>query len=163
MCGMYMATNFCWYFMMYFLPGVLKNQFKDMSATNEGKLVVALIAGSPMLVGMLGCILGGVLTDRYVKRTGDRKWGRQIYSMIGYGMAGVCYLLATAFIGNFWAFAACLMMMGFFNDLVMGSAWATCQDVGRRDAAIVSGCMNMIGNLGGSADQFCHRLRAQEV
>jgi MFS family permease len=153
-CAMYMVTNFCWYFMMYFLPGVMKSQFKEMATTNGGKLLVALLAGSPMLLGMAGCFLGGILTDRYVRRTGDRKWGRRIYAMIGYGMAGVCYLLATVFIGNFWAFAACVMMMGFFNDLVMGSAWATCQDVGRRYAAIVSGCMNMIGNLAGALTNF---------
>ena len=68
--------------------------------------------------------------------------------MIGYGMAGVCYLLATFLIDNFWAFACCVMLVGFFNDLIMGSAWATCQDIGRSYAAIVAGCMNMIGNLG---------------
>ncbi len=33
----------------------------------------------------------------------------------------------------------------------MGTAWATCQDVGKRYSAIVAGCMNMIGNLGGAA------------
>jgi MFS transporter, ACS family, glucarate transporter len=154
MCLMYMVTNFCWYFMMYFLPGVLRGQFKEYATTDGGKLLVALIAGSPMLVGMAGCIIGGVLTDRYVRRTGDRKWGRRIYAMIGYGMAGISYLMAAIFIGNFWAFAFFVMMMGFFNDLIMGSAWATCQDVGRRYAAIVSGCMNMIGNLAGAMTNF---------
>lgn len=154
MCLMYMVTNFCWYFMMYFLPGVLRSKFPAMSATNNGKLMVAVIAGSPMLLGMAGCILGGILTDRYVRRTGDRKWGRRIYGMIGYGMAGVSYLMAAIFIGNFWAFAFFVMMMGFFNDLIMGSAWATCQDIGRRYAAIVAGCMNMIGNLAGALTNF---------
>jgi MFS transporter, ACS family, glucarate transporter len=33
----------------------------------------------------------------------------------------------------------------------MGSAWAACQDVGKKHAAIVAGCMNTIGNLGGAA------------
>lgn len=153
-CGMYMVTNFCWYFMMYFLPGVLKKQFEAESATDGRKLLIALVAGSPMLLGMFGCLLGGILTDRYVQRTGDRKWGRRIFAMFGYAMAGLCYLLAALFIGNFWAFAICVMLMGFFNDLIMGSAWATCQDVGRRYAAIVAGCMNMIGNLAGALTNF---------
>jgi len=149
-CLMYMVTNFCWYFLMFFLPSELRAQFKEKTTTDTGKLLVGLIAGSPLLVGMFGCMLGGVLTDRYVRRTGDRKWGRRIYGMIGYGMAGVSYLLATLFINDFWKFVACIVMMGFFNDLIMGSAWATCQDVGRRYAAIVAGTMNMIGNLGGA-------------
>jgi hypothetical protein len=32
----------------------------------------------------------------------------------------------------------------------MGAAWAVCQDIGKRYAAIVAGCMNTIGNLGGA-------------
>src|SRR5262249_32276139 len=147
-CLMYTVTNFNWYFLMYDLPRMLKEQFPDLSATDSGKLLQALIGGSPLLVGMLGCVLGGVLTDRYVRRTGDRKWGRRVYGMLGYGMAGVCYFMASFFTCNFWIFAGCLMLVGFFNDLIMSSAWATCQDVGRRFAAIVSGCMNMVGNLG---------------
>src|SRR5262249_44454560 len=39
----------------------------------------------------------------------------------------------------------------FLNDLTMGPAWATCQDIGRRYAAIVAGCMNTVGNMGGAA------------
>jgi len=153
-CGMYMVTNFCWYYVMYFLPKDLREQFKDLGETNDGKLLVAVIAGSPMLLGMAGCMLGGILTDRHVRRTGNRKWGRRIYGMFGYGMAGLSYLLATAFMGNFWGYAICLILMGFFNDLIMASAWATCQDVGRRHAAIVAGCMNMIGNLAGALTNF---------
>jgi MFS transporter, ACS family, glucarate transporter len=132
----------------------MKSQFKEMATDKQGELMVALIAGSPLLVGMAGCLIGGMLTDRYVRRTGDRNLGRRIFAMFGYGMAGVSYLLATVFIGDFWAFAVYIMMMGFFNDLMMSAAWATCQDVGRRYSAIVSGCMNMVGNLAGALTSF---------
>ena len=148
-CAMYTVTNFNWYFLMYYLAGLLKGRFPIQD--DWDRVTVALVGGSPLLVGMLGCILGGILTDRYVRRTGDRKWGRRLYGMLGYGLAGVCYLAASFYSDpkdNFWVFAGCLMLVGFFNDLIMGSAWATCQDVGRRFAAIVSGCMNMVGNLG---------------
>jgi len=33
----------------------------------------------------------------------------------------------------------------------MGPAWAVCQDIGRRYAAIVAGAMNMIGAVGSAA------------
>jgi predicted DNA repair protein MutK len=36
-------------------------------------------------------------------------------------------------------------------DLTLGSAWATCQDLGRRHAAVVAACMNTIGTLGSAA------------
>src|SRR5262249_37673585 len=38
----------------------------------------------------------------------------------------------------------------FCNDMTMGSAWASCLDIGKRYSGIVSGCMNTVGNLGGA-------------
>ena len=148
LCLMYTVTNFNWYFLMYYLPQTLKGQFPQFNNSDGGKIFLALLAGAPLLIGMVGCLLGGWLSDRYIRKTGDRKWGRRLYGMIGYGMAGVCYLLATAFIGNIWAFAICLILVGFFNDLIMGPSWAAAQDIGGNYSAIVSGTMNMIGNLG---------------
>jgi MFS transporter, ACS family, glucarate transporter len=153
-CFMYVVTNFCWYFLMYNLPGRLKDTYKDWNATSDGKILLALLSGAPLLVGMAGCLVGGLLSDRYIRRTGDRKWGRRLYGMIGYAGAGTCYLVAAAvswyWPNNLWPFAIMLMMMGFFNDLIMGPAWATCQDIGQRYAATVSGTMNMFGNLVGA-------------
>ncbi len=150
-CGMYVCINYGWYFFMYFLPDFLKKQFAGQTATLEDRAIMALLAGGPLLVGVFGCLLGGILTDRHVKRTGDRKWGRSLYGVIGFTGAGLCYVVAImgARSGNMWMFAAGVAMSGFFNDLTMGASWAVCQDIGRRYAAIVSGFMNMIGNLGG--------------
>ena len=41
-------------------------------------------------------------------------------------------------------------LAAFCNDLTMGSAWASCIDIGGKYAGIVSGCMNTVGNLGGA-------------
>ncbi len=154
LCGMYVVTNFCWYFLMYNLPDELKGQFKGVEDKPGGKLLLALLAGGPLLVGMLGCYLGGVLSDRFIRRTGNRKWGRRLFGMIGYGMAGVCYLLAAVAKWqdptNLWLFAGLLILMGFFNDLIMAPAWAAAQDIGGRYAGTVSGAMNMVGNLVGA-------------
>jgi sugar phosphate permease len=69
-------------------------------------------------------------------------------------MAGVCYFAAAgvrvADPSNLFLFAFFLILMGFFNDLIMAPAWAVCQDVGRDYAATVSGAMNMFGNLVGA-------------
>lgn len=152
-CFMYVITNFCWYFLMYNHPAAMKKQFSEWNNDATGRVLLALLSGAPLLIGMLGCYLGGVLSDRYIRRTGDRKWGRRLFGMIGYGMAGCCYLLAIA--GklyapeNVWATAIPLILMGFCNDLIMAPAWATCQDIGRNYAATVSGAMNMFGNLVG--------------
>jgi MFS family permease len=151
LCGMYMVTNFNWYFLMYNLPLMLKDRYKDWGADDGGKLLLALLGGAPLLVGMGGCLIGGMLTDQYIRRTGDRRWGRRIFAMIGYAMAALFYLAAAGVAqgeGGLWPFAICLMLVGFFNDFIMGPSWAAAQDIGRRYSAIVSGTMNMVGNLG---------------
>ncbi len=153
-CFMYVVTNFCWYFLMYFLPREMQRAFADRTTTLDGRLLVALLAGCPLLIGMFGCLAGGTLSDRYIRRTGDRKWGRRLFGMIGYGGAGLCYFAAAgvrlADPDNLLLFAGCLILMGFMNDLIMAPAWAVCQDVGRDYAATVSGAMNMFGNLVGA-------------
>jgi MFS transporter, ACS family, glucarate transporter len=153
LCGMYVCINYGWYFFMYFLPDFLKKQFAGEAVTLNDRIVMALMAGGPLLVGVVGCVLGGILTDRYVRRTGDRKWGRKLYGVIGFTAASICYVIAIfgAVNQNMWVFALGVAGAGFSSDLTMGSAWAICQDIGRRYAAIVSGFMNMIGNLGGVA------------
>jgi MFS family permease len=153
-CLMYVVTNFCWYFLMYNHPGLMRAAYPDLAQTDGGKIQLALLSGAPLLVGMFGCLLGGVLSDRYIRRTGDRTWGRRLFGMIGYGGAGVCYLAAAGVKAtdptNLWGFAGLVVLMGFMNDLIMGPAWATCQDIGRQYAATVSGAMNMFGNLVGA-------------
>jgi MFS transporter, ACS family, glucarate transporter len=156
LCFMYVVTNFCWYFLMYNHPGAMKKQFPNWNddPSGYGRVGLALLSGAPLLIGMFGCYLGGNLSDLYISRTGDRKWGRRLFGMIGYGLAGCCYLLAIiAKIyapDNVWATAIPLIMMGFCNDLIMAPAWAAAQDIGRQYAATVSGMMNMFGNLVGA-------------
>lgn len=155
-CGMYVCINYGWYFFMYFLPDFLKRNFARPSDTLGDRVVMALMAGGPLLVGVIGCLLGGYLTDRYVRRTGDRKWGRRLYGIIGFAGAAAFYGLAMygARTDNKWLFAVGVAMAGFSNDLAMGSSWAVCQDIGKRYSAIVSGFMNMVGNLGGVSTIF---------
>jgi MFS transporter, ACS family, glucarate transporter len=154
LCGMYTVTNFCWYFLMYNLPNEFKKQFASWQTTPLGEVQLMLLAGSPLLVGMLGCFLGGVWSDRIIRKTGNRTWGRRLPGIVGYSLAGVFYIAAAVVKWqapeNLWLFAGCLIAMGFFNDLIMAPSWAAAQDIGREYAATVSGTMNMVGNLAGA-------------
>lgn len=145
-CMMYFFMSYGWYFNVNYLPSYLE----EMHGVEKSSAWGSLAKGGPLILGAIGCFAGGWLTDSYIRRTGNRKWGRRIFGMFGHGICVPLYAYCI-YAPNPWAFAIALALTGFFNDLAMGSAWATCQDIGRRHAAIVAGCMNTVGNLGGFA------------
>jgi MFS family permease len=145
LCLMYASASYGWYFNITYYPSFLKEQFK----VDDGSIVGWLYKGGPLLAGAVACFWGGWLTDWLTRRTGNRKWGRRLFGVIGHGLCALCYL-ACLRASSAFAFALAISMAAFCNDLTMGAAWATCQDIGKRYAAIVAGCMNMVGNLGGT-------------
>ena len=88
-------------------------------------------------LGGIACILGGVLSDRFIRRTGNRTLGRKLYGMIGYAGCCLAYIAAIFNHNSPYILIGCLAMVGFFSDLTLGPAWATAQDIGKRYAAII--------------------------
>jgi MFS transporter, ACS family, glucarate transporter len=146
LCVMYFLMSYGWYFNINFLPACLETLFDVPKESFWG----AIGKGGPLIVGAIGCVLGGWLTDSFIQRTGNRRWGRRVFGMAGHALCIPLYIAAIN-ASSAPMFAVCIALTGFCNDLAIGSAWATCQDIGRRHAAIVAGCMNTIGNLGGFA------------
>jgi MFS family permease len=155
LCLMYFCASYGWYFNITLLPTYLETQHEVERASVLG----AIYKGGPLWMGAITCLLGGWLSDRFIQRTGNRKWGRRLFGVVGHGLCAVCYLAALGAstspasdpAANAFLFFLAISLAAFWNDLIMGSAWATCQDIGKRYSAIVAGCMNTIGNLGGAA------------
>lgn len=147
LCAMYFCLNFGWYFNLNYLPAIMGEQFQIKPEDWLG----ALYKGGPMLLGAFGCFLGGLATDWLVRKGKTRTWARRLPAVLGNIACALCYFSALYFlkIKDPMFFAISIAFAGFCNDLTMGATWATCQDIGRKHAAIVSGFMNMIGNLGG--------------
>jgi len=145
LCMMYFCMAYGWYFNITYLPRFLEGQY----GVERDSLLGAVYKGGPLIVGALGCLLGGILTDRYVRRTGNLRTGRRLYGVLGQMLCAVCYFLCLFMPSAFW-FALAISMAAFWNDVTMGPAWSTCQDIGKKYAAIVAGAMNTIGNLGGA-------------
>jgi MFS family permease len=151
LCLMYFCAAYGWYFNITLLPRFLETQYSVDPKSTLG----AVYKGGPLLFGAVTCLVGGFLSDRFIQRTGNRRWGRRLFGVVGHGLCAVCYLACYLVPKGpepmlaFWFFLS-ISMAAFWNDLIMGSAWAVCQDIGRRYAAIVAGFMNMVGNLGGA-------------
>jgi MFS transporter, ACS family, glucarate transporter len=143
---MYFCASYGWYFNITYLHRFLEKEY-DVPADDW---LGAIYKGGPLWLGAVGCLAGGWLTDALIRRTGNRKWGRRLLGLVGHSLAALCWL-ACLITPDAFTFFLAISLAAFFSDLTMGSAWATCQDIGRRYAAIVAGCMNTVGNLGGAA------------
>lgn len=165
LCAMYACASYGWYFNITYLPGFLEQQF---GVTRGDKLSAewfsfSFMAGLPLIFGAFACLLGGLLTDAFIRRTGNRRWGRRLFGVVGHGLCALCYFAALAVmwlapgqapLAMAWLFTLAISLAAFANDLTMGSAWASCIDVGGAFSGVVAGCMNTVGNLGG----FCANL-----
>jgi ACS family glucarate transporter-like MFS transporter len=146
LCLMYFCASYGWYFNITYLP-----HFLDQRGVDSHSALGAIYKGGPLWLGACACLLGGWLTDWFIRRTGSRKWGRRLFGVGGHGLCAVCCFLAFLYPADAFSVFLFISLAAFWNDLTMGAAWAGCQDIGKRYAAIVAGCMNFIGNLGGAA------------
>jgi len=155
LCLMYFCASYGWYFNITYLPGYLQDFFGMSRGAKWSPQFweFSLMQGMPLLFGSVACLVGGLLTDRFIRRTGNRKWGRRLFGVIGHGVCALCYFLSI-YANSAWMFVLAIAMAAFWNDMTMGSAWASCLDIGKRYSGIVAGCMNTVGNLGGFAAGF---------
>jgi ACS family glucarate transporter-like MFS transporter len=108
---------------------------------------MGIIAALPFLMGTLGNLAGGVLSDRLVMRWG-LKLGRIVPGSVSLALSAVL-LVAMTMTHNKMAIVI-LSSLGFgVADLMLPVAWAICLDIGRDYAGAVTGTMNTAGQLGG--------------
>lgn len=139
---MYFCSNAGWSFFITWLPAYLKEELKLSG------LMLSIASGGPLFCGAVGCLLGGLLTDRQVRVWG-RRWGRTGQGVIAYAIGGCffasCYWLRDSSVLLTYA-ALCLA--SFVKDFGMGASWSTTLDIGHRYSGSVAGVMNTIGNFG---------------
>jgi ACS family glucarate transporter-like MFS transporter len=155
LCLMYFCAAYGWYLNITFLPDLLREYYQVGPGEKWSWEFwrFSLATGSPLLLGSLACLFGGIMSDAFIRRTGNRKWGRRLFGVVGHSLCALCYFVSV-FAANPWVFVLAVAFAAFWNDITMGSAWASCIDIGRKYSGIVAGCMNTVGNLGGFAAGF---------
>jgi len=140
LCGQYFASNFVFFFgLTWFFPE-LKARYGLTG------LEASLFAAVPMIFGALGNWTSGWWVDRMFS-AGRWQVSRRLPAMIGFllasaGILGSAYA-ATPLTSSFW-FSLCI----FGSDMTLSPSWSTCVDIGKSNAGVVSGTMNMAGNFG---------------
>lgn len=106
-------------------------------------------ASLPLLAGTVGDLLGGSLSDRFAKRSGDLKSARRSVAMAGFLLAAGAILPATFTRSpTMSVWYTCLAVFGL--ETTVGVSWAIPLDIGGDYAGSVSSVMNACGNIGGA-------------
>ena len=140
----YMCLAYGWFFYINWLPTYLRN------ARGTSFRMGAILAGLPLLLGGLGCLVSAAAIPRLARRFGGVAIARRIIAIVGFVGASVCIIIFTGIADPVQAMFV-LGLAGFFNDFVMPAAWAGTMDVGGRYAGTVSGAMNMMGSVAGAS------------
>ena len=108
---------------------------------------MGVFASFPFVMGLLGNLAGGALSERLVERYGRRdsyRWVTGICLLVTSGL-----LLAMSSVHGHIAIVL-LATIGFgVMDLMLPAAWAMCMSIGGQYGGTATGVMNTAGNLGG--------------
>ncbi len=141
--GQYFASNFTFFFCLSWLFPELKQTY------NLTGVQASLYASAPLIAGALGNWAAGFLID-FLYRQGSWLASRRIPAIIGFLLAATGILgsltATTALSSSIW-----FSLSIFGADMTLAPSWSTCIDIGRARAGVVSGSMNMAGNLGSFA------------
>jgi ACS family glucarate transporter-like MFS transporter len=143
LCIQYACLAYGWWFYVTWLPTYLRD------ARGTSVKFGAILAGLPLLLGGLGCLLSGWMLPRIARGLGSVANARRLVAMVGFAGASASILVFTRIVDPVTAMFV-LGLAGFFNDFVMPAAWAGTMDIGGRYAGTVSGAMNTFGSVAGA-------------
>ncbi len=112
--------------------------------------VGAYLSGAVQSVGVVGVIVGGLLTDEVLRRTRSRRAARNGVALVSLLGSVAIYLLAWP-ISNVYLATAVFSLGVLIFAFSSPCAYALCMDIGGRYLAVIFSVMNMIGNLGSFA------------
>jgi len=140
LCLQYFASNFIFFFgLTWFFPQL-------MTRYGLTGMQASLFTAVPMIFGAIGNWTAGWWVDRLYSQD---KWrlSRRLpaatgFTLAGIGIVGSAYA-STPLSSSLW-FCLCI----FGADMTLSPSWSTCVDIGKSRAGVVSGMMNMAGNIG---------------
>jgi MFS family permease len=115
----------------------------DLSEQERG-----LYASLPLLGGAIAGTVGGVLNDRLIAWTGNRRWSRTGVALAGKGIAALLIVTALGWYSNPYAFCGILFLVKFFGDWSLATSWGVVTDIGGRATASVFAFNNAVAGIG---------------
>ncbi|MFT3878387.1 MAG: MFS transporter [Gemmatales bacterium] len=139
--GFYFFGSFGWSFFVSWMPKYLKEVHKFPFDLSES------IWKQPLLYGGISCLLGGVLSDWLVRRSGRRWLGRALFPFCGLVTASIA-IFCVPYVKNPDDAIILMCIAGAAFDFGQGATWASIVDIGGLYAGTAAGFINMLGNTG---------------
>jgi len=154
-----MAAYGCYNYGIYFFTAWLPTYL--VSYRHFSLAAMGMVAALPLLAGMVGDTVGGLLTDRILVRTNNLTLARKVVAVPALTLAAA--FLIPAGLTHSPVAAVCLLAASLFcMECFIGPAWALPMDVGGEHCGTVAGLMNTAGNLGGAVSPVVFGALAQK-
>lgn len=135
------GINVLTYFFITWFPIYLV-QDRGMSILKAG-----FLAAVPALCGFAGGVLGGVISDYLLRKTGSATIARKAPLLIGMLLA--CSIIGCVYVDAEWLIIT-LMALSFFGKGVGSLGWAIVSDTSPKDfIGVTGGIFNTCGNAAG--------------
>lgn len=102
----------------------------------------ALFSAGVFLAGVVGDTLGGVISDRILVRTGNRKKARRDLVVAGF-LCSLAAMLPILVVRSAIPAAICLSLAFFCSEFTIGPMWAIPMDIAPEYSGSASGVMNI--------------------
>ncbi len=141
------AVDFCygwtlWLFLSWIPSFFFQNYHLDLKRS-------ALFTAIVLFAGVVGDTLGGIASDRLLKRTGDLRRAR--CAVIATGLIGAsAFLVPVVLVHNLPTAVICLTLAFLFTELVVAPIWAIPMDIAPGYAGTASGLMNLGFGIAGT-------------
>jgi sugar phosphate permease len=139
-------TDFCYGWTLWLFLNWIPSFFLHQYHLNIGKS--AIFASGVFFAGVIGDTVGGIVSDRILRRTGSVSKARVSVIVVGFLGAFLC-MLPVILVTDLVTVAICLSGAFFFAELIVAPIWAVPMDIAPQHAGTASGFMNFGFGLAG--------------
>jgi MFS family permease len=133
------AVDFCygwtlWLFMSWIPTFFLENYQLNLKSS-------AMFTAGVLFAGVVGDTVGGVASDRLLRKTGSLVIARRSVIVAGF-LGAFVFMLPVVLIHDLKTAAVCLSLAFFCAELIVAPIWSVPMDIAPRYAGTASGMMN---------------------
>lgn len=151
----YFASNFTFFIAFSWLLPYLHTHY-GLSAAAAGAY-----ASLPLYFGAFGNWASGTVVDR-LYRQGHWTRSRRLPAIAGFAL-GAAGLLAAPSMPTVLGAVLCFSIATLGVDMTLSPSWTACQDIAGARTGLLSGAMNMLGNIGSFVSSVIFPILLQQT